>query len=220
MATLVAEDGCYESVAKMANHHISMPKPFADGDALEWFKRFDICSMANEWTDEVKARKLPTLLEGEALAIWLELSEGEQSDYKEAKEAIINRMTPMGFVTLEGFHRRRLRPGEALSIFLHDLKKLLNQAMPDIDATARGQLLLHQFLAGLPDSISKQLRATGETTDLDKTVERARLLMALDDREQAAVVSTESAQLTQLTERVAELTEQVAALTTRSGASQ
>ena len=32
----------------------------------------DLISAAHDWKDEVKAVKLPTLLEGEALAPWLE----------------------------------------------------------------------------------------------------------------------------------------------------
>ena len=199
----------------MANRHISVPKSFANGDASEWFKRFDICSRANEWSDETKALKLPTLLEGEALATWLDLSEEEQANYGRAKTRMLEKMTPMKFVTLEEFHQRKLRPGEALPLFIHDLKKLLDRAMPDVDAAARGQLLLHQFLAGLPTAVSRQLRASGETKELEKTVERARLLMALDNQEHAAAVTTENDQLKELKEQVTELTEQVAALTTR-----
>ena len=33
------------------------------------------------WNDETKAVKLLTLLEGQALALWLELSEEEEGDY-------------------------------------------------------------------------------------------------------------------------------------------
>jgi len=36
----------------------------------------------------MQAIKLPTLLEGEALAIWLELSDDEQKTYDIAKKAI------------------------------------------------------------------------------------------------------------------------------------
>ena len=49
----------------------------------------------------------------------------------------------MGFVSLDTFHCRKLRPGKALSVFVHEFKKLLDLAMPDLDAAARDRLLLH-----------------------------------------------------------------------------
>ena len=58
-----------------AGCHVSIPKPFSSGDVVEWFQRFDLCSDANNWEDEVKAVKMPTLLESEALAAWLDLAE-------------------------------------------------------------------------------------------------------------------------------------------------
>ena len=66
--------------------HISLPKPFNSGDANEWFKRFEICCKANGWDDAKKSLKLPTLLEGEALAVWLELTEEQQETYATAKK--------------------------------------------------------------------------------------------------------------------------------------
>lgn len=196
----------------MAERHISVPKPFASGDASEWFKRFDICSRANGWNAETKASKLPTLLEGEAFAVWLELSEEQQGSYEDAMKEIKRRMMPMEFVSLEEFHRRKLRPGEALSVFVHDMKKLLEQAMPNLEGTARDQLLLHQFLAGIPDTVSRQLRATGETKVLAETVERARLLMAIDVQGQTAAIADMPSEVDALRKQIASLTEQVAAL--------
>ena len=52
--------------------HTSLPKSFASGNVREWLTRFDICSDANGWDEKVKALKLPTLLEGEALVTWLD----------------------------------------------------------------------------------------------------------------------------------------------------
>ena len=62
--------------------HISLPKPFASGNVNKWCQRFEICSKANEWNDATTALKLPTLLEGEAFAVWMELTADEQKDYK------------------------------------------------------------------------------------------------------------------------------------------
>lgn len=198
----------------MAERHVSLPKPFSNGDVNEWFKRFDICCRANGWNAAAMALKLPTLLEGEALAVWLELSEEDQSSYSKAREKIKQKMLPMEFLALNNFHRRKLRPGEALSVFVHDMKSLLDQAMPQLDAPARDQLLLHQFLEGIPDNISRQLRATGETKALADTVERARLLLAIDTQDQAAAVTNKSDDFDLLREQIATLTEQVAALST------
>ena len=89
----------------MADRHVSVPKPFANGDATDWFQRFDIYSKANRWNNATKALKLPTLLEGEALAVWLELSEEEQGNYASAKGVLVRTMMPMEFVSLDDFHR-------------------------------------------------------------------------------------------------------------------
>ena len=85
---------------------------------------------------------------------------------------------------------------------------------------ARDQLLLHQFLAGLPSAISKQLHSSGGTPALDATVERAPLLISIEkDHEQKGVAPTSQddrgsklAEVTGLKTQVVELSEQVAAL--------
>ena len=198
----------------MAQRHISVPKPFASGDATEWFKRFEICCKTNEWNSATIALKLPTLLEGEALAVWLELSEEQQADYETAKKEISATLIPMEFVSLDEFHRRALRPGEALAMFVHELKKLLDQSMPGLETRAHEQLLLHQFLSGLPEMVSRQLRATGEVKELDTAITRARLIMAVDDSGRSAAVKEKSSEVDTLKEQIAQLTEQVAALST------
>ena len=69
-------------------------------------------------------------------------------------------MAPTEFVSLEEFHSRKMRPGEAIALYLHDLKRLLRQAMPELAENASKPLLLHQFLSGLPGPVSRQLCAT------------------------------------------------------------
>ena len=84
----------------MAERHISLLKPFSSGDAKDWFQRFEICSAANGWKVKDQAIKLPTLLEGKALAIWFELTLEQQKDYETAKKDIQNTIMLMGFVLL------------------------------------------------------------------------------------------------------------------------
>ena len=55
--------------------------------------------------------------------------------------------------------------------------------MPGLDKKAGKQMLIHQFLTGLPTTISQQLRVTGEMNELDKVVKRAHLLMTIDNQD-------------------------------------
>ena len=68
-------------------------------------KEVEICCKANKWTDETKALKLPMLLEGQVLAVWLELSENEQADYAAVAEQLCSKLTPLRFVFLDEFHQ-------------------------------------------------------------------------------------------------------------------
>ena len=86
----------------MANADISLPKPFASGNVHEWFVRFDICSDANRWNDDARAVKLPTLLEGEAVASWMELSAETKKTYAKAKEEILAAKTSIRSVQRPG----------------------------------------------------------------------------------------------------------------------
>ena len=132
------------------------------------------------------------------------------------EEKFIDAIKPMSFISLDDFHKRVLRPGEALSLYVYELKQLLSQAMPDISAPTSEQLLLHQFLTGLPLEVSKELRATGATTTLKIAVERAKIIMTVE--QQAAVAATQpqpTNEFLQLQQQITELTAQVAALITR-----
>ena len=159
-----------QNLTTSGNKHISLPRPLTEGDPTDWFLKYEICCVSNDWGDELKAKKLPTLLEGEPLAIWLELSQ-ERANYDTAKAKIIKAMAPVRFVSLDDFRARKLRPNEALPVFFHELRQLLKQAMPEASEDTRKQLLLHQFVSGLPPNISKQLRATGEVNDVDAVME-------------------------------------------------
>ena len=97
--------------------------------------------------------KLPNLLEGEVLAIRLEMTDTEK-----------------------------------VRKFLHKLKLLLDQAMPGAETDIRIQLVLHQFITGLPAHVSKQLRAKGEVSDIDKVLERVQLLLTIEMQKKSAAI--------------------------------
>ena len=88
--------------------------------------------------------------------------------------------------------------------------------MPELSEDASRQLLIHQFLNGLPAPVSHQLRAVGNATNLEQLVERAKVLMVVDDNSREVdAVQLETSELPKLKSQIQELTAQVAALTTQ-----
>ena len=199
----------------MTHKYISLPQTLSSGDPTEWFGRYELCCKVNSWDNDMMALKLPTLLEGEALAVWMDLSEDQQKSYNDSKAAVLEHMAPATFVSLDDFHTRKLQPGEGLSVYIHTLRKLLSQAMPGVDRDTKEKLLLHQLLAGLPHAISRQLRSTGDVDNLEVVLKRAKLLMTLEEIEtKVATVHPEVQVVDKLRQQIAALTDQVTALST------
>ena len=59
------------------------------------------------------------------------------------------------FLSLEKFQKRKILSGKAISVYLHELKMLLDQAMPGLAAKAKQQLLLCTSILIWPPSISE-----------------------------------------------------------------
>ena len=95
----------------------------------------------------------------------LELSDEGKKGYSVTKEKLILNMKHQPFVSLGEFHQWKLKPVESSSFFLHDLKDLLEHVMLNLDAGAMELLLLHQFLAGPPPAVGRQLRSSGRDED-------------------------------------------------------
>ena len=76
-----------------------------------------------------------------------------------------------------------------MSVYLHDLKQLLDQALPDLEANARKQIVLYQFMWELTSNISAQLRAVGDMKEFETTIEKARLLLVTGDQTTSPVAA-------------------------------
>ena len=61
-----------------------------------------------------------------------------------------------------------------------------------IEGSARDKMVLHQFLAGLPRNISRQLCAAGQTEDLQKTIEKAPLLIGIQNEPVASITEKDT----------------------------
>ena len=94
----------------------------------------------------------------------------------------------------------------SLNIYLQVLKKILKQGMLNLDDGTSDQLILLQFMSGLPLAISKQLRASGDTVELNKVVECAHLLMTIEEYEPISTVKSSNNEIRELREQVKQLT--------------
>ena len=163
----------------MAERFISVPRIFGSGDIEEWLQRYEICAAANGWKEEEKALRLPTLLDKEAFAVYMEFHEELKKDFRGIKEALLKYFRPpeSRFIVLHEFESRKNLPGESPQEFLYSLKQLLTKAIPDMDMDAREQLLLHRFLSGLPREFSKRIRISPEVKDTAEALRRVKLMM-------------------------------------------
>ena len=49
---------------------VTFPNMFDDGDVVSWLHSFNVCAAANNWNDDARLRRLPTLLVGRAFAVF------------------------------------------------------------------------------------------------------------------------------------------------------
>ena len=181
----------------MVERHIVLPVKFKDGDSKEWIQKFQICANANSWDETTQAKKLPTLLEGEALMTYLEMPEDDKKDVKKIFEALKAEFFPTesSFRSLRDFESRKLMPNESPHAFLYNLKKLLDEALPGLTGDAKEKFLLHHFLEGLPSHIAQQLRALPEVKTAQDALTRTWLLLSSEHHstpQMTAVQETET----------------------------
>lgn len=67
----------------------------------------NICAIDNGWSNATKTVKLTTLLEGEALAVWLDLMEEEEADYSVTVQKLKEKLVPSGLSLLETFYTQK-----------------------------------------------------------------------------------------------------------------
>ena len=65
--------------------------------------------------------------------MYQQLEENDKKDYDKTKEALISAFALDQYEPYEQFERRKLRPGEAVDVFVADLRRLagLFESMPD-----------------------------------------------------------------------------------------
>lgn len=153
----------------------------------EWFEKAElVCQLRNIKSVETV---IPLRLTGGAFAVHQQLSESEKKDIKKVKEALYSAFSVDQFVAYESFTARRLKSGEAVDVYLADLRRL-SLLFGGVSETA----LACAFVAGLPDAVRQLLRAGTriEAMTLSQILERARAVLTEDSHSAAAVIPRQS----------------------------
>ena len=158
-------------------------KPF-DGfrDVSTWLKKVELVAKIKNIKD-VKAL-IPLYLDGTAFAVYEQLSDEEKDDAEKIKEALTEAFGQSKFSAYDSFRQRSWVPGEAVDVFLSDLRRLARLA-----GVHSEELIRCAFVCGLPVDVSSQLRTSARILEADMStiVSQARVLM--DERVQGALVA-------------------------------
>ena len=141
-------------------------------DLATWLREFDACSLANDWKEEDKIKKLPAFLRGPAASHFYAIPADDRKTYKDAVKLLIGAMCPTA--QRENFYAefeaRTLRPGEDPAVYKWDLEQKLLKADPLLDNQAKDALLLRQFMRGLPKNLKIKMLENDPTPTLTDMV--------------------------------------------------
>ena len=201
-----------------------MPEMLHGEDARSWFRRFEVCAAANEWGDEKKLRRVPTLLKGRAWAVYDALTDAETDTYDHLKAALLEQLSPDTDEERlrardELAHRRLREDAESVDELARDLERLLEKASPDLPAAVKSTELRFHLINALPEKISFQLKLLPKA-NYRETISKARELILVYQRASRAeqtnqlVSSPNTDRLDRLEEAVQQVSQQMAAMGT------
>ena len=159
----------------MAERISEMVKVFdgTSGDVATWLKKFKLVARLKRV--ETLSAFIPLYLEGNAFEVFDQLEEDDKEDASKIEEALLNAFAQSNFDAYDAFRQRSWRTGEAVDVYLADLRRLARLAEIENDI-----LLLRAFVVGFPSDISNQLRAATDINvmSLEKVLQLARVYVA------------------------------------------
>ena len=154
----------------------SMIAPFrGDGDLVAWLTKVKLVARLKKITD--LASFVPLYLEGDALALYLEMSETEQKCVDSIEKKLKTAYTD-GLFTAYGKLTHYKWTGECIDVYASEIRKLAGLAGFQGDGLKRVVKL--QFVIGLPNEVAADLQQVPniESVEMSVVIERARVLVA------------------------------------------
>ena len=165
-----------------------MIKPFngSNDEIATWISKVELVATLKD----IKKLEnfLPLYLEGPAFAVYEQIPKADKSDPEKVKTALKQAFGLGRYAAYDEFQRRSWRHGEAVDVYLSELRRLADLAEMKGDA-----ILQNAFICGLPPDVSAQLRVSAKcaSMSLSQVLEQSRILML--NRSSAALVSIQAA---------------------------
>ena len=150
-----------------------MIRPFSgEGDVVAWLKKIQLVAKLQRITD--LASFLPLYLEGEALALYLEMDSTDQLDIEEIKKRLKVAFSDDMFTAYAKLVMFRWS-GEKVDVYANEISSLAGLAGFEEDGLENVVRLT--FINGLPDSMSASMKQLANVKSMPNSelIERARV---------------------------------------------
>lgn len=156
--------------------------PEFDGSSIpviEWLEKFELVCYLRKIEDLHCV--VPLRLSGGAFSVYQQISVEDKKEYEKIKSALISAFAVDKFTAYDEFISRKIRPGEAVDVYLSELKRLAS-----IIGNVSDSVVMCAFVNGLPEQVRRLLRAGSrvDSMSLPELLERARVLLQEIERQE------------------------------------
>lgn len=170
-----------------AKVNTDMIKPFSgEGDVVAWIKKVNLVAKLQKITNT--ACFIPLFLEGDALALYLQMEDSDQVVAKAIEEKLVGAFSDSAFVAYCKMVQKRWN-GESVDVYSNELMRLAGVA--GFSGDNLQQIVKLGFVTGLPENISAELQQVQDVLNLPMSnlIDRARILTNNVSRNFSAAVS-------------------------------
>ena len=146
-----------------------------EGDLVSWLTKVKLVAKLQKISD--LASFLPLYLEGDALALYLELSDAEQLNIDAIEKKLKEAFTDSAFVAFAKMSQKRWA-GEQVDVYANELKRL--GGLAGFTGAGLNRLVMLSFVNGFPANISCELQQISGifSMEMSDVIARARILTA------------------------------------------
>ena len=155
-----------------------------EGDLVAWLTKAKL--VAKLAKVESLANFLPLYLEGDALALYLELSDEDREDAAKIEEKLKEAYTDSPFIAYGKLMKMRWN-GESVDVFANEIRRLVGLA--GINGDAAETVMTLAFVNGFPEDICVELQQIQGVRNMkvSEMISRARIIVGAKSESVAAV---------------------------------